>query len=78
MIATIKRRECKGEMPVLHAAFLAMLPTIRRQAQICLRKIRPELRQDLIEEVIANCYVAFVRLVERGKQDVAFPCRQDK
>ena len=50
-----------------------MLPTIRRQAQICLRKIRPELRQDLIEEVIANCYVAFARLVERGKQDVAFP-----
>jgi hypothetical protein len=52
---------------------MAMLPAIRRQAQITFRKIRPELRHDLIEEVIASCFTAYARLVELGKTDRAFP-----
>jgi hypothetical protein len=56
-----------------HAAFLAMLPAIRRTAQISFRKIRPELRYDLIEETIANAFVAYARLVERGQADRALP-----
>jgi hypothetical protein len=55
------------------AAFLAMLPAIRRSAQISFRKIRPELRGELIEEVVANCYVAYARLIERGHADRALP-----
>jgi hypothetical protein len=59
--------------PVHHAAFLAMLPAIRRTAEIAFRKTRPELKQDLIEEVVANCFVAYARLVERGQADRALP-----
>jgi hypothetical protein len=57
--------------PVYHAAFLAMLPAIRRTAQIAFRKTQPELKQDLIEEVVANCFVAYARLVNRGQADRA-------
>jgi hypothetical protein len=59
--------------PVYHAAFLAMLPAIRRTAQIAFRKTQPELKQDLIEEVVANCFVAYARLVNRGQADRALP-----
>jgi hypothetical protein len=59
--------------PTEHAAFLQMLPAIRRTAEINFRKLCPELKHDLIEEVIANCFVAFVRLVDRGRADRALP-----
>ena len=69
MIARVKRPKSKRKTSARHAAFLAMLPAIRRSAQVAFRKLPPELRHDLIEEVVANSYVAFARLVERG------PCR---
>jgi hypothetical protein len=73
MIA-VNETQCSNiSMPADHAAFLAMLPAIRRSAQISFRKIRPELRGELIEEVVANCFVAFARLVERGQADRALP-----
>ena len=49
-----------------------MVPRIRRQARFAFRKTQPELQQDLIADVIANALLAYVRLVELGKQDVAF------
>jgi hypothetical protein len=73
MIAAIKTQESRTETSANHAAFVAMLPAIRRTAQITFRKIRPELRDELIEEVVANCYVAYVRLIERGQADRALP-----
>jgi hypothetical protein len=73
MIASIKRPKSQCKTPDLHAAFLAMLPAIRRSAQVAFRKLPPELRHDLIEEVVANSYVAFVRLVERGQADRVAP-----
>ncbi len=73
MIASIKRPKPQCKTPDQHATFLAMLPAIRRSAQIAFRKLPPELRHDLIEEVVANSYVAFVRLVERGHADRALP-----
>lgn len=67
--------------PALHArsqysqvtqdAFLAMLPLIRAQAQHAFRHEDPEAREELICEVLANAFVGFRRLVERGKDDVA-------
>ena len=73
MIAAIKTQESRTEAPANHAAFLAMLPAIRRTAQISFRKVRPELRDELIEEVVANCFVAYARLIERGQADRALP-----
>ena len=53
--------------------FLSLLPAIREQARFAFRTEKPELRQELIAEVIANCWVAFVRLVERGLLEVIYP-----
>lgn len=56
-----------------HDRFLDMLPTIRSQARLAFRGAQPELREELIAEVIANCFVAFVRLMDRGLDDVIYP-----
>jgi len=55
------------------AAFEQMLPKIRRQAKHAFRAVRRELREELVAEVIANAFVAFRRLVERDKADLAYP-----
>jgi hypothetical protein len=73
MIAPIKRPQPKTEAPAWHAVFLAMLPTIHHSAQIAFRKVAPELREELIQEVVANCFAAHARLVELGKEELAFP-----
>jgi hypothetical protein len=73
MIASIKRPKHKTRAPAWHASFLAMLPAIRRQAQIAFRKVCPELREELTQEVVANCFAAYARLVELGKEELAFP-----
>jgi RNA polymerase sigma factor (sigma-70 family) len=52
--------------------FVAMLPRIRQLARRAFRRLRPELKEDVVQEVIANAYCAFVRLVGRGKADVAY------
>jgi hypothetical protein len=73
MIAMIEPQCANSTTLTDHAAFLSMLPAIRRTAQITFRKVRPELRDELIEEVVANCFVAYARLVERGQADRALP-----
>jgi hypothetical protein len=73
MIASIKYPKSETQAPAWHASFMAMLPAIRRQAQITFRKVPLELRHDLIQEVIANCFTAYSRLVELDQEDVAFP-----
>ena len=57
-----------------HAAkFLSLLSAIQEQARYAFRNEKPEHRLELTAEVIANCWVAFVRLVERGLIDVVYP-----
>ncbi len=55
------------------AKFLTLLPAIRDQARFACRGEDPERRQEFVAEVIANCWVAFVRLVERGLITVVYP-----
>jgi hypothetical protein len=52
--------------------FLEMLPRIRSQARLAFRRLRPELKQELVQEVTVNAYVAYVRLVEQGKANIAY------
>lgn len=56
-----------------HDQFLALLPKIRRQAALAFRSQPPDTRDDLIQEAVANAYVAYRRLVELGKRDIVFP-----
>jgi hypothetical protein len=54
------------------AKFLAMLPTIRRQAAYHLRRVSRKDRADAVHEVVANSFVNYVRLTQRGKSDLAY------
>ena len=54
------------------AKFLAMLPRIRRQAAYYLRHVSKKDRADAIQEVVASAFVSYVRLIERGKADLAY------
>jgi hypothetical protein len=63
--------------------FVSMLPAIERYAGRRFRNKLCEERQELIAEVVAIAFRMFVRLVERGKTDLAYPsplaaysCRQ--
>jgi hypothetical protein len=56
-----------------HAQFLSMLPKIRAHAVIAFRHLKPEAREESIQEAVANALVAFVRLVQLKKVDLAYP-----
>lgn len=51
----------------------ATISTIIRHAQIAFRHKHGDDRDDLIQEVVAKAAVAFLRLVELGKADLAYP-----
>jgi hypothetical protein len=71
MIAT--QRVARRRVPAWHVRFLAMLPRIQQCAQVAFRDFDPEAQEDAIAEVVANCLVAYVRLVELNKEDIAYP-----
>ena len=52
--------------------FLEMLPLIRSQARLAFHRLRPELKNELVQEVVANAYCAFAALVSRGKVNIAY------
>jgi hypothetical protein len=59
-------------VPAWHARFLALLPQIRLHARIAFRGLPPEAREEAIAEVVANVLVAYARLVQLGKEALAF------
>ena len=73
MIALVKSNSEVATQNSQHARFLTMLPQIRRQALAAFRNQRYEVREELIQEVIANSYRAWVLLVRRGKESVVYP-----
>ena len=73
MSAPLKKTSCRTTTPHWHEVFLRMLPVIQRSASIAFRHLKAEAREEAVQDVTANALVAFVRLVERGKVDLAFP-----
>ena len=73
MIARSKPIRQQVPVPDWHQQFLKMLPVIRKYAESAFRHLDTEGREDAVHEVIANALVAFVRLVQLGKADLAFP-----
>jgi hypothetical protein len=72
MISQIKTPVKQSQAPASHAKFLCLLPLIRQHARFAFRKVRDELKEDLIAEVIANSFSAFSRLAQRGREDLAY------
>ena len=52
--------------------FLSLLPAIHEQARFAFRSHEPEHRQELIAEVIANAFVAFIGLLDRGLEQIIY------
>jgi len=73
MIAPLKRPRSQASVPAWHAGFLAMLPVIHAYARGAFAHLNPEARQDMIQEVVANALVAFVRLYQQGRVALAYP-----
>jgi hypothetical protein len=73
MIAFATQLKRKRSRPDGQQAFLQMLPIIMRHAKFAFRFMPPEAREEAVAEVVAICWAAFTRLVERKKQHVAAP-----
>jgi len=73
MIASIKRPRPQASAPAWHAGFLTMLPVIHAYARGAFAHLNPEARQDMIQEVVANALVAYVRLYQQGRVALAYP-----
>jgi DNA-directed RNA polymerase specialized sigma24 family protein len=60
------------ERPEWHTVFLRMVPKIRQHAQVRFRHLNPDDRDEAVQEVIARALLDFLRLLERGKGDLAY------
>jgi hypothetical protein len=72
MVAPLKKVRSQ-RTPTWHAGFLAMLPVIHDYARGAFAHLDAETRQDLMQEVIANAPVAYVRLFQQGRVALAYP-----
>ena len=52
------------EPPQWHAAYLRMVPRIRRHAQMRFRHLNPADREEAVQEVIARSLLDFLRLLD--------------
>ncbi len=78
MIALAHKSAPKASRPATkprsawHDGFLDLLPTIQKFARIAFRCRNIEAQEEAVQETIANALVAYVRLVEQGKEDIVF------
>jgi hypothetical protein len=73
VIAHAKPVRQQESVPDWHHQFLDMLPVIRKYADNAFQHLDPEGREDAVQEVVDNALVAFERLVQLGKADLAYP-----
>ena len=52
--------------------YLSLLPQIRQQAVYAFRRLTEEQREEAVADVVANTLVAYQRLVELGKEKIAY------
>ena len=72
MIAPVPSKRPQMVNRLHQAQFMEMLPQIRSQACRAFRRMRPESREDLIQEVIATAFCAYASLVRRGRANTAY------
>ena len=54
--------------------FLKMLPQIERQLSYAFRRLKPDARAEALQDGVVNCYLAYARLVQQGRDERAFAC----
>lgn len=65
-MARFEKKSCWQER------FLALLPVIVNYLLPAFRKLRPEEKSEAVQEAVANYWVAYARLVEQGRESLAF------
>jgi hypothetical protein len=50
-----------------------MLPLIEKHAKIAFRHLNPDAREEAVQETVCNACLAYRRLAELGKADLAYP-----
>ena len=53
--------------------FLRLMSPIHRYARHAFRRLGPDSREEAVQEVVANAFAAYRRLIERGKSHVISP-----
>ena len=72
MIAIAQRRKAKAASVRQNDLFVSMLPQIVDQAEYAFRQVPAGVREELVQETIAQAYAMFVRLCHRGKTSLAY------
>ena len=72
MIALAEESRRKKQSKASAPTFEQLLPGIKKQVSVAFRNSPPCEREELIAEVVANCFLAYVRLIERGLSDVIY------
>ncbi len=62
-----------SDTPAWHAGYLKLLPAIRSQLRFAFRYLATEARQEAIQEGLASTLVAYRRLVQQGRAEIARP-----
>ena len=75
MIVLLNDGMTDGRQELVHERFMAMLPRIQRQASLAFRHLGTEASEEMVQEVTANAYRAWVRLVDRGASKSQAPRR---
>ncbi|HUT93405.1 MAG TPA: hypothetical protein VMY37_28335 [Thermoguttaceae bacterium] len=73
MIASRNPAPGRETLPAWHDGFLAMVPRIRRYADFAFRHLAEEARAEAVAETVANALLAYLRLFQQGKVDLAYP-----
>src|ERR1700704_6236391 len=55
------------------ASFVAMLPEIEQKVRLAFCRLDPEAREDAIEEGVVHSLLAYIRLHEQDRAEVATP-----
>ena len=71
MIAVAQRRKAKAASVRQNDLFISMLPQIVDQAEYAFRQVPAGVREELVQESLAQAYAMFVRLCHRGKTSLS-------
>ena len=73
MVSPARSPQSRFSIAKCQAAYLQMMPAIKRHARIAFRYLKPEAKQEAVQNVLCNTWAALVGLARRGKLDQAFP-----
>ena len=73
MIAPAKQVRSRSRTPAWHEGFLRMLPIICLHARVSFRGLDAESREEMVQNSITNAMIAYARLYDLGKVELAYP-----